>query len=248
VLIMLSDFSTVEVAVDAIARGGVVIVLDAWDRENEGDFMAASELITAETVNLMITYGRGHLCQSVLPSTARRIDVQPLVTSNDSTAPRFAMPVDARVCTTGISPVDRALTIRSIVDESTTAADFVRPGHIFPLIAEEHGVLARQGHTEAGIDLTRMAELTPSAVLCEICSRDGRNMAHLDELRELAHELNLPIVTIDSLAEYRQYEAKELPLARLARDLAGDVREAATAHGEERVAQVGRVVTCGDFH
>ena len=245
---MNSSFSTVETAVEAIARGGVVIVLDAWDRENEGDFLAASELITAETINLMITYGRGHLCQSVLPSTARRIDVQPLVASNDATAPRFAMPVDARVCTTGISPVDRALTIRSIVDEATTAADFIRPGHIFPLIAEQRGVLARQGHTEAGIDLTRMAELTPSAVLCEICSRDGRNMANLDELKELAHEFNLPIVTIDSLVEYRHYEAKDLELAGFARDLAEDVRDAATAHGDRHITQAGSAFTCGESH
>jgi len=220
--------STVEAAIEAIAQGGVVIVLDAWDRENEGDFLAAAELITAENINLMITHGRGHLCQSVLPSTAGRIDVQPLVTVNDSTAPRFAMPVDARICTTGISPVDRALTIRSIVDETSTAADFVRPGHIFPLIAEERGVLARQGHTEAGIDLTRMAELTPSAVLCEICSRDGRNMASLGELRELADEFMLPIITIGSLVEYRQQETEDLQLAEVVQNLTQDVHDAAT--------------------
>jgi len=241
---MESNLSTVEVAVEAIARGGVVIVLDALDRENEGDFLAAAELITAETINLMITYGRGHLCQSVLPSTARRIDVQPLIASNDSTAPRFAMPVDARVCTTGISPVDRALTIRSIVDETSGAADFVRPGHIFPLIAEQRGVLARQGHTEAGIDLTRMAGLTPSAVLCEICSRDGRNMANLDELRELAQKFDLPIVTIDSLVEYRRDEAEHLQIAEFVRDLAEDVLTAATA----RAMQASSLANSGILH
>lgn len=233
---MESSYATVEVAVETIGRGGVIIVLDAWDRENEGDFMAAAELVTPETINLMITNGRGHLCQSVLPSTARRIDVQPLVASNDSTAPRFAMPVDARVCKTGISPIDRALTIQSIVDETSTASDFVRPGHIFPLIAEERGVLARQGHTEAGIDLTRMAGLTPSAVLCEICSRDGRNMASVDELRELAQELDIPIVTIDSLVEYRRSEAEELQIAEFARELAEDLLANATARAATSLA------------
>ncbi len=227
---MESHFSTVVAAVETIARGGVVIVLDALDRENEGDFIAAAELMTPETVHFMITHGRGHLCQAITLSTAERIDVQPLVVSHGFEAPRFAMPVDFRGCTTGISPVDRALTIASIVDPSNRADDFVRPGHIFPLIAQEGGVLHRQGHTEAAIDLTTMAGLTPSGVLCEICSRDGRHMADLAELKMLGDEFSLPIVTIDDLVEYRRDHAADPQMVDLTRTLLEDFVPAVSAH------------------
>ena len=200
--------SPIEVAVEQLARGGIVIVLDSADRENEGDFLAAAELITADTVHFMVTHGRGHLCQAILPSTAKRLQVGPLVPTNGLQAPRFAMPVDYRGCKTGISPLDRAATIRSITDRSSRPLDFVRPGHIFPLIAREGGVLQRPGHTEAAIDLSRMAGLTPSGVICEICSRDGRNMADAAELRQLAHEQRLPMVTIGDLIAYRQESAE----------------------------------------
>ena len=220
---MKSHFSTVLAAVETIARGGVVIVLDALDRENEGDFVAAAELITPETIHFMVTHGRGHLCQPITLSMAERIDVQPLVESGGLEAPRFAMPVDFRGCTTGISPVDRALTIGSIVDPSNGSSDFVRPGHIFPLIAQEGGVLQRQGHTEATIDLTTMDGLAPSGVLCEICSRDGRHMANLAELNKLADEFSLPIVTIDDLVEYRRDHAADPQMMDLARSLLKDL-------------------------
>ncbi len=196
--------ATIEAAIEQLASGGIVIAVDSADRENEGDFLAAAELITAETVHFMITHGRGHLCQPILPSTAVRLAVQPLVPSNGSEAPRFAMPVDSRDCATGISPLDRATTIRAIASSSSVSQDFVRPGHIFPLIARDGGVVERPGHTEAAIDLTRMSGLTPSGVLCEICSRDGRNMADLDELRQLAEEHDLPIIAIDDLIAYRR--------------------------------------------
>ena len=227
---MESHFSTVVAAVETIARGGVVIVLDALDRENEGDFVAAAELITPETVHFMVTHGRGHLCQAITLSTAERIDVQPLVVSHELDVPRFAMPVDFRGCTTGISPVDRALTIRSIVDPSNRSDDFMRPGHMFPLIAQDGGVLQRQGHTEAAIDLTTMAGLLPSGVLCEICSRDGRHMADLAELTQLADEFSLPIVTIDDLVEYRRDDAEDPQMVELARSLLQDLVPATTAH------------------
>ncbi len=234
------SFSTVELAVETIAKGGVVIVLDAWDRENEGDFLAAAETITAEAIHFMITYGRGHLCQPILPATAKRIDVQPLVPSRDPTAPRFAMPVDDVRCKTGISPIDRAMTIQSIVDPASQAGDFIRPGHIFPLIAQDGGVLQRQGHTEAATDLTRMAGLAPSGVLCEICSRDGRQMAELDELIQLADEFSLPIVTIDSLVEFRQDSGEDFHIAELAQGLADELSAATSGNAENRAAQATR--------
>lgn len=209
-------------AIETIARGGVVIVLDALDRENEGDFLAAAELVTPETIHFMITHGRGHLCQPITQAMADRIEVQPLVTASDPDAPRFAMPVDFRSGTTGISPVDRALTIRSIVDPTSQADDFLRPGHIFPLIAQDGGVLQRQGHTEAAIDLTLLADLTPSGVLCEICSRDRRNMAELPELRELANEFDLPIVAIDDLVAFRRDLAEDPQWVDAAKSLALD--------------------------
>ena len=198
-------FSTVEQAIQAVAWGLPVIVLDPADRENEGDFIVAAEKVTPEMVHFLITHARGLLCMSVLPDTGRRLQLTPMVgQGTNGTDTPFAVPLDHRRCSTGISPADRALTIRAIVDPSSLAEDFERPGHLFPLIAQPGGVLCRVGHTEAAVDLVRLAGLRPAGVLCEICSQDGMHMAKLDELFQIASDHRLPIITIEALIDYRR--------------------------------------------
>ncbi len=197
-------FSRLEDAVDALAKGQVIIVADAEERENEGDFLVAAEKATSETIHFLISEGRGQLCMPVVPSIARRLGLKPMVPRRNLSMPCFAVPVDYRDCKTGISPSERALTIRKMVDDSTRADDFVRPGHVFPLIACEGGVLEREGHTEATIDLVRLAGLRGAGVLCEICSRDREHMATGPELDEIARTFRLPIVSIDELIRYRR--------------------------------------------
>ena len=200
-----SRFSTVEVAIEAVACGRPVIVLDAEERENEGDIIAAAQKVTHQLVHFMLSHGRGLLCVPVLPAVARRLELTPMVSNgSNGTGTAFAVPVDHRSCKTGVSPAERALTIQSIVDPSSRSKDFARPGHVFPLIANEQGVLRRQGHTEAAIDLVRLAGLAPAAILCEICSSDGVHMARTEELLGIAQELRLPIITIEHLIAYRQ--------------------------------------------
>ena len=151
-----SRFSTIEEAVEAIRRGKVVIVVDAEDRENEGDFVCAAEKVTPEIVNFMITHGRGQLCMPILPEVGQRLELPPMV--EDNTAPLgtdFTVPVDHRSTRTGITAAERAATIQAICDPTSKPADFVRPGHLFPLVAKEGGVLRRAGHTEAAVDLAR---------------------------------------------------------------------------------------------
>lgn len=201
-------FSTIDETVEAIARGEAVIVLDAEDRENEGDFVCAAEKVTPEIVNLMIRYGRGLVCVPVLPETATRLELRPLCDS--STAPlgtNFATPVDHRSCKTGITAQERAYTIRTLSDPASKAQDFVRPGHVLPLIAKEGGVLRRAGHTEAAVDLARLAGLTPAGVLCEILDDEG-GRATRDDLLALAGRLGLKITTIEELIRYRRRAEK----------------------------------------
>jgi 3,4-dihydroxy 2-butanone 4-phosphate synthase/GTP cyclohydrolase II len=238
----MTEFETVELAIEQIARGGIVIVLDALERENEGDFLAAADLITPETIHFMTTHGRGHLCLPVLPADAARFGAQPLVPSNGPEAPCFAMPLDSRECATGISPLDRALTIRSLVDPASRPEDFLRPGHVFPLIAREGGVLSRPGHTESAVDLTAMAGQASAGVLCEICSCDGRTMAGLDELQKLAQEYQLPIVTIDSLINYRKQLAPEIHVAESAIEVANDLSRATAGSDPQSTERTGDAV------
>ncbi len=198
----MSPYSTLEDALDALAQGRIIIVADSADRENEADFLMAAEKVTAEGVHFMITEGRGQLCVPVLPQIARRLTLKPMVPRRSPNTPCFAVPVDHSLCTTGISPKERAFTIRMIVDDSTRPGDFSRPGHIFPLIAREGGVLERQGHTEATVDLLRIGGLVPAGVLCEICSRDGQHMATGDELLDVAKAFHMPIITIDDVISF----------------------------------------------
>lgn len=210
-------FSTVPAAVDAIARGEVIIVVDAEDRENEGDFICAATKATTETVNFMITHGRGQLCMPILPDVSQRLDLHPMVELN--TAPlgtNYTVPVDHRSCRTGITAAERSTTIQAICDPTSTPDDFHRPGHLFPLVAKEGGVLRRAGHTEAAVDLARMAGLLPAGVLCEILDETGERAAR-DKLVELAKKHHLQIISIEQLIAYRRVSEKLVSRAATAR-------------------------------
>jgi 3,4-dihydroxy 2-butanone 4-phosphate synthase/GTP cyclohydrolase II len=204
-------FSRIEDALEALAVGLPTIVLDSEDRENEGDFVVAAEKVTPQVIHFLVTQGRGQVCMPVTAATAQRLQFQPMVSGQGPEMPNFTIPVDHRACKTGISPSERCATIRAIVDDESGPDDFVRPGHMFPLVAREGGVLVRQGHTEASIDLVRMASLRPFAVLCEICGADGLHMARRDELLHLATDCRIPIITIDALIEERRREARAQP-------------------------------------
>jgi len=200
--------STIEAAIEAVAIGQVIIVMDAEDRENEGDFICAAEKVTPEIVNFMITHGRGQLCAPVLPEVCQRLDLPPVV--QDNTAPletAFTVPVDHRTCRTGITAQERASTIREIVNPDSKPSDFVRPGHLYPLVAKEGGVLRRAGHTEAAVDLARMAGLKPAGVLIEILGETG-DRATREELYAMAEKFGLRIITIEGLIRYRRRSEK----------------------------------------
>jgi 3,4-dihydroxy 2-butanone 4-phosphate synthase/GTP cyclohydrolase II len=203
-----SRFSTVEAAVDAIARGQTVIVLDAEDRENEGDFICAAEKVTPEVVNFMITHGRGMLCTPLLPELCRKLDLTPIVAEN--TAPlgtALTTPIDHRSVRTGITAKERARTILALTEPRSGPDDFVRPGHVHPLVAKEGGVLRRAGHTEATIDLARMAGMQPVGVLCEILNEEG-DRANRDQLLAIAGKFGLEIISIEQLIAYRRRNEK----------------------------------------
>jgi 3,4-dihydroxy 2-butanone 4-phosphate synthase/GTP cyclohydrolase II len=203
-----SKFSTIEAAVEAIARGEVVIVVDAVDRENEGDFICAAEKVTPEIVNFMITNGRGQLCMPILPEVSERLKLSPMVHSNTSfLGTSYTVPVDHQSCKTGITAQERAIAVRAIVDPASKPADFVRPGHLFPLVAKEGGVLRRAGHTEATVDLARMAGLSPAGIVCEILGENG-DRATRERLFELAAAHNLEVISIEALIRYRRVREK----------------------------------------
>jgi 3,4-dihydroxy 2-butanone 4-phosphate synthase / GTP cyclohydrolase II len=200
-------FSTIQSAVDAIAKGEVIIVVDAEDRENEGDYICAAETATPEAVNFLIG-GRGQFCAPLLPETAKRLGLAPVVETN--TAPlgtSFLTPIDHRTAKTGITADERCRTVRAMADGKTTAGDFVRPGHVHPLLAKEGGVLRRAGHTEATVDLCRMAGLAPVGVLCEILNERGER-ATRDELHAIAAKQNLKIISIEQLIAHRRVSEK----------------------------------------
>ena len=204
---MTNKFSTIPEAVEAIKKGQVVIVVDDEDRENEGDFVAAAENATPETINLLLS-GRGDFCMPILPEAAERLKISPLVndnTSNLQTA--FLTPLDHVSARTGITAEERATCVRAIADPNSKPEDFQRPGHVHMLKAQPGGVLRRAGHTEAAVDLARMAGLAPAGVICEILDEDG-NRATRDLLCEIAGKHNLPIITIEDLIAYRRVSEK----------------------------------------
>jgi 3,4-dihydroxy 2-butanone 4-phosphate synthase/GTP cyclohydrolase II len=199
----------IEDAVDDIRNGRMIVVVDDEDRENEGDFVMAADRVTPESVNFLARHGRGLICLAITGQRARELDLPPMVARNEARlATHFTVSVDAAAgITTGISAGDRARTIELFTRPDCRPEHFVRPGHIFPLEAQEGGVLKRAGHTEATVDLARMAGRHPSGILCEIMDDDG-SMARLPRLREIADEFGLRLVSIADLIAYRRANEK----------------------------------------
>jgi 3,4-dihydroxy 2-butanone 4-phosphate synthase / GTP cyclohydrolase II len=204
-IVKTSNLNTIEEAIEDIRLGKMIIVVDDENRENEGDFIASSELITPEIINFMAIHGRGLICAALPESRCRELELDLMVSnSNALNKTAFTVSVDliAPGITTGISASDRARTIKALIDPATRPEDLARPGHIFPLMAREKGVLRRAGHTEAAIDFTVLAGLKPGGVLVEIMNEDG-SMARLPELIELAKKHGIKIVSIEDLISYR---------------------------------------------
>ncbi len=205
----MSGFSNIEKAIETIRSGGIVIVVDDADRENEGDMVLAAERATSDKINFLARYARGLICATILPERAEVLKLGPMVPENTcKLGTAFTVSIDlVGGTTTGISAHDRAATIRALVDPSTRPDDFARPGHVFPLVAKPGGVLRRAGHTEASVDLARLAGLAPVGVLCEVLDDDG-SMARLPRLQEIAREHKLDMVTIADLIAYRREHEK----------------------------------------
>ena len=200
------QLNSIEEAVSEIRGGKMVVVIDDKDRENEGDLVMAAEKATPEAINFMISFGKGLVCAPLSGAKLKRLDIEDMVDNNtEVNKTAFTVSVDAARSfgvTTGISPSDRAVTLRVLSDPASSAQDLVRPGHIFPLKAVKGGVLRRAGHTEAAVDLARMSGLEEAAVICEIINSDGQ-MARKDDLLAFAHEHSLKIITIADLIKYR---------------------------------------------
>ncbi|QGW28321.1 bifunctional 3,4-dihydroxy-2-butanone-4-phosphate synthase/GTP cyclohydrolase II [Phnomibacter ginsenosidimutans] len=196
---------TIESAIEDIRLGKLVIVVDDEDRENEGDFICAARCVTPEVINFMATYGRGLVCAALTAERCAELDLQPMVSSNTSmheTAFTVSVDLIGPGAGTGISAQDRAKTVQALIHPATKPSDLGRPGHIFPLIAKAGGVLRRTGHTEATVDLARLAGYEPAGVLVEIMNEDG-SMARLPQLEEIAKKWNLKLISIKDLIEYR---------------------------------------------
>ncbi len=197
--------NTIEEAIQDIKAGKVIIVVDDEDRENEGDFVAAAELVSPEMINFMATHGRGLICTPLTEQRCEELDLHMMVTNNtDHMETAFTVSIDLKGngVTTGISAADRSKTVQALVNPETKPFDLARPGHIFPLVAKEGGVLRRTGHTEAAIDFARLAGLQPAGVIVEIMNEDG-TMARLPQLIEVAKKFDLKLVSIEDLIAYR---------------------------------------------
>ena len=195
----------ISVAIEDVRQGKIIIVVDDENRENEGDFICAADLVTPELVNFMAKHARGLICTPITEKRSRKLNLYPMVSNNtDPMDTAFTVSVDLKGSgvTSGISASDRSKTIKAIVDNNTKPDDLARPGHIFPLIAKDGGVLRRTGHTEAAIDFARLAGCSPAGVICEIMSEDG-SMARVPELIKVAKKLDLKIVSIEDLVAYR---------------------------------------------
>ncbi|WP_396601333.1 3,4-dihydroxy-2-butanone-4-phosphate synthase [Algibacter sp. R77976] len=199
------QLNTIHEAIDDIRNGKVIIVVDDENRENEGDFLAAADMVTPEMINFMATHGRGLICAPLTENRCKELELNMMVRNNtDPMETAFTVSVDLRGggITTGISASDRAKTVQALINDDTKPFELARPGHIFPLVAKEGGVLRRTGHTEAAIDFARLAGLNPAGVIVEIMNEDG-SMARLPQLIEVAKKLDLKIVSIEDLVAYR---------------------------------------------
>jgi len=201
-------FHTIEEAIEDFRQGKMVIVVDDEDRENEGDLIVAAEKVTPEVINFMVTYARGLVCMPIIGERLDELEITQMVRNNtDNHETAFTVSVDHFSTSTGISAHERAKTVKALLDPEAKPADFRRPGHIFPLRYKEGGVLRRAGHTEAAVDMARLAGLYPAGVICEIMNDDG-TMARVPELQEFAAQHNLKIITIADLIQYRRRHEK----------------------------------------
>jgi len=204
----MNSIERVKRAINEIQKGNIIIMIDDEDRENEGDLVYAGVFSTPEKVNFLAKEARGLICVSLTKDIAEKLDLTPMVPQNsESFSTAFTISVDAKECHTGISAFERDLTIKKLSNPTSKPDDFVKPGHIFPLIAKEGGVLVRTGHTEGSVDICKLAGVYPSAVICEIMNEDG-TMARREDLAKFAKKHNLAVVYISDIVEYRlQYES-----------------------------------------
>jgi 3,4-dihydroxy 2-butanone 4-phosphate synthase/GTP cyclohydrolase II len=201
-------FNTIEEAIEDIRKGKMIVVVDDEDRENEGDLVMAAEKVTPAAINFMAKYGGGLVCLPVVRERLEELHIERMVAKNtDPNRTAFTVSIDAAECTTGISAQERSMTIRRVIDPTSSPKDFTRPGHIFPIEYREGGVLVRAGHTEASVDLAKFAGLYPAGVICEIMNEDG-TMARVPELMAYCNKHHLKIITIASLIDYRRKNEK----------------------------------------
>lgn len=201
-------FNTIDEAIEDIRQGKIIVVVDDEDRENEGDLLVAAEKVTPEIINFMAAFGRGMICVPITKRRAAELGLPLMVKENgEHMRTAFTITVDHKNSTTGISAFERANTIKELANESSKSADFVRPGHVFPLVARKGGVLKRSGHTEAAVDLARIAGFYPAGVICEIMNEDG-TMARVPQLMEFVKKHGLKIITIEDLIKYRSKNEK----------------------------------------
>lgn len=202
------QFNTVEEALEELKNGKIILVTDDPDRENEGDFICAAEFATTENINFMATYGKGLICMPMSKEYVKKLRIPQMVTNNtDNHETAFTVSIDAIDTTTGISAAERSITAMKCVDENAKPEDFRRPGHMFPLLAKDNGVLERNGHTEATVDLCRLAGLKECGLCCEIMREDG-TMMRTKELVQLAKDMNIKMISIKDLQHYRKVHEK----------------------------------------
>lgn len=232
-------FDTIEAAIEDIKQGKMIVVIDDEDRENEGDLLMAAEKVTPESINFMATFGRGMICAPVTEARAKELNLELMVQENsEHMRTAFTVTIDHKSSTTGISAYERATTIKELSNPEAKPADFVRPGHVFPLVAMEGGVLKRSGHTEASVDLARMAGLYPAGVICEIMNEDG-TMARAPQLMEFVRKHQLKIITIADLISYRRNTEKLIRRAAEAK--------MPTEYGEFKIVAYENIVN-GEHH
>lgn len=233
------SFNRIEEAIEDIKQGKMIVVVDDEDRENEGDLLMAASMVTPESINFMATYGRGMICVPLTENRVKELELDMMVRKNtDNMGTAFTITVDHIKSTTGISAFERANTIKELVNLESKPSDFLRPGHTFPLVAREGGVLKRAGHTEASVDLARMAGLYPAGVICEIMNDDG-TMARTPQLLEFVKKHGLKIITIADLIKYRRSNEKLIRKASEAK--------LPTAYGEFKIVAFENAIN-GEHH